>query len=96
MQNEINIMLFVNSNCDNCKLMQHELIDNPPNGNVTIVHVKRDEHGGYPYRNRVKTFPTTVVYTYPYPYEIAWFEGFVSTDIINESIESFKLKFTIK
>lgn len=95
MKNEINIDVFIDSNCDNCKLIQHEVMDNPPNGNLRIIHVKRDATSGFPYRNRIKTFPTTVVSTYPQVYEIAFFEGFVTTEVINESINKFNNKFSI-
>ena len=35
-----NVVLFKDSNCDLCKLMQQELMNNPPNADITILHVK--------------------------------------------------------
>ena len=35
------VLLFKDSKCDLCKIMQQELMDNPPTANVTIIHVNR-------------------------------------------------------
>ena len=36
------VLLFKDSKCDLCKIMQQELMDNPPTANVTIIHVNRE------------------------------------------------------
>ena len=92
MKNIIIVHLFIDSNCDLCKTMQHELMNNPPNAEVKVTHVSRGEM----YIGRaIKSFPTTRIYTYPYPYTIAEFEGFVSTEDINAKIKEHETKFTL-
>ena len=93
MKKNITIHLYKNSNCDLCKMMLHELIDNPINGNIIISHYKQkdlvDKKTGIIYTNEApcKRFPTIVILDNNE--EIARLEGFVSSEIINKYIKDY-------
>lgn len=89
-----NVILFKDSNCDLCKLMQQELIDNPPNCDVKIVNVDREgcnyETGIYD----VKYFPTTLLIN-DKDVVINRFEGFIDSKSINVNIKEYETKYMV-
>lgn len=84
-----NVVLFKDSNCDLCKLMQQELMDNPPNCSVKIVHVGREgcnyETGLYD----VTRFPTTLILNNE-KVAIKRFEGFIDSKTINKILKEYE------
>lgn len=96
MKNNILVLLYKNSTCDLCKLMLHELMDNPPNCDVIISHYKQkdveNKKTGIICKNEApcKRFPTIVILNNNE--EIGRLEGFVSTEVINKYIKDYERK----
>ena len=94
MKKQILVHLYKNSDCDLCKMMLHELIDNPPCCDVIISHYKQtdtvDKKTGIIYSPQppCKRFPTIVI-MYGVE-EIARLEGFVSSEIITKYIKDYE------
>lgn len=86
----INIILFKDSNCDLCKLIQQELINNPPKADISIVHVKHDNVKQIAYDNKVTIFPTIIIYYNNI--EIKRYEGFIDSKTIDKYIEDYETK----
>lgn len=80
------IVLFKDSNCDLCKLMQKELIDNPPSADVTIIHVKHSFTDSLTLKSNITEYPTIIVYDEE-EHEVARYTGFIDSDSINKLID---------
>lgn len=83
-----NVVLFKDLNCDLCKLMQQELMDNPPAADVTICHVKHSYNKELVIKNKIKEFPTIIVYHDEK--EIARRTGFIDSKIIDNIIKKYE------
>lgn len=88
----IMVELYINTNCDLCKVMQHELMNHPPKATLRICYVGRDENSHYKLEHKCKTFPTTFICSYPSNTIIDTFEGFVSSEIIDKAIKEYENK----
>lgn len=88
----IKAILFKNSNCSLCKLMLHELMDNPPNCDVEVAHIKEADsaNDGRLTKLNVKTYPCTILFDGNK--EIYRFEGYVTSEIINLNIKDYERK----
>lgn len=85
------VILFKNSDCDLCKLMQQELIDNPPNADVKIVrHIGQSTFDIVGLE--VDTFPTTVILD-ENGFKVNVFKGFVNSKTIDENIKNYERNF---
>lgn len=84
----IQVHLYKDSNCDLCKLMTHELIDNPPKGDVIIHHIR----GQQDIANNlgITEFPTIIITDGDN--EITRHNGFVDSDTIDLIIEEYETK----
>ncbi len=90
----IKVLLFKDSNCDLCKLMQKEITDNPPNADVHIYHIKHHNNKLVEYYD-VKVFPTTIIIEEGIGNEINRFEGFVDTKSIDVNIKEYETKYVV-
>lgn len=87
------VTLFKDSNCDNCKLMQEELLDNPPNAEIRIVHV-RYENGKYRAKlENIKVYPTIILFDNEN--EITRLTGFVSSKTIDEIFDRYEAEYLV-
>lgn len=83
------VILFKDSNCDLCKLMQHELIDNPPAADVKIIHVDREECSSEAELYNINYFPTTLLINSNNTI-INRFEGFIDSKSIDTNIKQYE------
>lgn len=93
------VHLYKNSDCDLCRMMLHELIDNPPCCDVVISHFKQldiiDKKTGtiYSIEPPCAKFPTVVImYNNE---EIARLEGFVSSEVITKYVKDYERKVNV-
>lgn len=84
------IILFKDSNCDLCKVMQQELMDNPPNADITILHVKHNYTKDIAYEENITEFPTIIIYNGKK--EISRHTGFIDCEIINKILKNYETK----
>lgn len=84
----IKLILFKDSNCDNCKLIQNELLNNPPNCDVTICHVKHECSKCVISKYNLISFPTTILFDENNK-EIHRFIGYVDSKTINKQIDKY-------
>lgn len=82
------VVLFKDSNCDLCKLMQQELMDNPPNAEITILHIKHERTKILADLQNVTKFPTTIIYCEEN--EISRNIGFIDSQTINKIIKQYE------
>lgn len=85
-----NVVLFKDSNCDLCKVMQQELMDNPPNADVTILHIKHSYSKDVAIKENITEYPTIIIYYGET--EIARRSGFVDSKTIDKIIEQYETK----
>lgn len=88
----IRTLLFKDSKCDICRLVQKELLDNPPNCDVTILHTKHEHDTALVTRFNVTTFPTTIIVDLDKNYELTRYEGFVNCETIDKVIKEYESK----
>ena len=84
----IQVHLYKDSDCDLCKMMLHELIDNPPKADVIISYIKDTDA----FKPRIKSYPTIIITDMDNNECLGIIEGFNSTDIINKIIEDYETK----
>lgn len=82
------VVLFKDSNCDLCKLMQQELMDNPPNAEITILHIKHKRTKILADLQNITKFPTTIIYCGED--EISRKIGFIDSQTINKIIKQYE------
>lgn len=85
------VLLFKDSNCDLCKLMQQELINNPPIADVTIIHVNKESCSSEAELYNINYFPTTLLIDENNNI-INRFEGFIDSNNIDINIEKYESK----
>ena len=83
------LLLFKDSNCDLCKLMQQELIDNPPTADIIIIHVNRENCFADAELYNVVYYPTIILMTEDNKI-IGRFEGFVDNKSIDINIKQYE------
>ena len=85
------VILFKDSNCDICKLMQHELIDNPPAANLEIIHVSRENCSEKAVLYNVNYYPTILLLD-ENDTILNRFEGFIDSKSIDINIKEHEAK----
>ena len=80
------VLLFKDSNCDICKLMYHELIDNPPAADVEIIHVGRENCSEKAALYNVNYYPTILLLDEK-DTVFNRFEGFIDSKSIDINIK---------
>ena len=85
------VLLFKDLNCDLCKVMQQELIDNPPTADITIINVNRESCSTDAELYNVVYYPTIILMTEDNKI-INRFEGFVDSKSININIKQYETK----
>lgn len=83
------VLLFKDSNCDLCKIMQQELMDNPPAADVIIINVNRESCSADAELFNVVYYPTIILITEDNRI-INRFEGFVDSKSININIKQYE------
>lgn len=85
------VILFKDSNCDLCKLMQQELIDNPPAADIKIIHVGRESCSDETTLYNIEYFPTILLINDKGTI-INRFEGFIDSKSIDINIKQYETK----
>ena len=85
------VILFKDFNCDICKLMQHELIDNPPAANLEIIHVSRENCSEKAVLYNVNYYPTILLLD-ENDTILNRFEGFIDSKSIDINIKEHEAK----
>ena len=85
------VLLFKDSNCDICKLMNQELIDNPPSADLEIIHVSRENCSEKAILYDVNYYPTTILLDEKGT-TLNRFEGFVDSKSIDINIKEYETK----
>lgn len=85
------VLLFKDSNCNICKLMYHELIDNPPAADVEIIHVSRENCSEKAVIYDVNYYPTILLLDEKGDI-INRFEGFIDSKSIDINIKEYETK----
>lgn len=87
----IQALLFKDSDCDICKLIQEEFTENPLACDLTIHHVKHNYNTNLVEKYNIETYPTTILVYADSGEELTRFEGFVCSAVINNylSINNF-------
>ena len=88
----LKLLLFKDSDCDNCKLIQEEFIDNPPKCDVIIIHAKHNYNKELLDKYEIKVFPTSVLIDEDLDIKIDTFEGFVDSEFIDHYINEYETK----
>lgn len=82
------VTLFKDSSCDNCKLMQQELLDNPPDAEIRIIHIKYENGNTRAKLENITIFPTIILFDAEN--EITRLSGFVDSKTINEIFKKYE------
>ena len=85
------VLLFKDSNCDICKLMYHELIDNPPAADVEIINVGRENCSEKAVLYDVNYYPTILLLDEKDTI-LNRFEGFIDSKSIDINIKEHEAK----
>ena len=88
------VLLFKDLNCDLCKVMQQELMDNPPAADVIIINVNRESCSTDAKLYNVVYYPTIILMTGDNKI-INRFEGFVDSKSININIKQYETKYMV-
>ena len=80
------VLLFKDANCDICKLMQHELIDNPPAADLEIINVSRENCSEKAVLYDVNYYPTILLLDEKDTI-LNRFEGFIDSKSIDTNIK---------
>ena len=88
------VLLFKDSNCDICKLMQQELIDNPPAADVEIIHVSRENCSEKTVIYDINYYPTILLLDEKGTI-INRFEGFIDSKSIDTNIKDYETKYMV-
>lgn len=87
----LKVLLFKDSSCDLCKIMQQELIDNPPAADLKIIHVSREDCSHEANLYNIKTYPTILLIN-DKDEIIGKFEGFIDSKSIDINIKEYEAK----
>lgn len=88
------VLLFKDLNCDLCKVMQQELMDNPPAADVIIINVNRESCSTDAKLYNVVYYPTIILMTGDNKI-INRFEGFVDSKSININIKQYETEYMV-
>lgn len=88
----IEAILFKDSDCDNCKLVQDELFNNPPKCNIKICHAKHETSIELIKHYNINSFPTIILIDLDANKEVYRFAGLVDSETIDNKIEEYESK----
>ncbi len=88
----IEAILFKDSDCDNCKLEQDELFNNPPRCDIKICHAKHESSIELIKHYNVNSFPTIILTDSDTNKEVYRFVGFVDSETIDNKIKEYESK----
>lgn len=91
MSKKFSVLLFKDSNCNLCKLMQQELMENPPAADIAIIHVDRASCSNEATLYNIEYFPTTLLLNEKGTI-INRFEGFIDSKSIDTNINEYEAK----
>lgn len=85
---KVKLVLYKDSDCNLCKLQQEELINNPPEGEVIIKHIKHPDTAKETKDLGISDYPCIIIIDTDTNKPIHRIYGFTSTEIINLIIKS--------
>lgn len=88
----IEAILFKDSDCDNCKLEQDELFNNPPMCDIKICHAKHESSTELIKHYNINRFPTIILTDSDANKEVYRFVGFVASETIDNKIKEYESK----
>lgn len=88
----IKAILFNDSDCNNCKLVQDEFINNPPMCDISICHAKHESSINLIKKYNVNKFPTIILINTKINKELNRFTGFVDSQTIDNKIKEYETK----
>lgn len=88
----IEAILFKDSDCGNCKLVQDEFFNNPPMCDIRICHAKHDSSIELIKRYNISSFPTIILTDLDANKEVYRFVGFIDSKTINNKIKEYEAK----
>ena len=87
----IEAILFKDSDCGNCKLVQDEFFNNPPMCDIKICHAKHDSIELIK-RYNISSFPTIILTDLDANKEVYRFVGFIDSKTIDNKIKEYEAK----
>lgn len=91
----LKLTLYKDSDCDLCKIVQEEVIENPPLVDVTICHVKHEETKQKVKDLRISEYPCLILEDLDKEIEVTRFYGYTTSEIINEMIKRYESKLMV-
>ena len=91
----IEAILFKDSDCGNCKLVQDEFFNNPPMCDIRICHAKHDSSIELIKRYNISSFPTIILTDLDANKEVYRFVGFIDSKTINNKIKEYETKYLV-
>lgn len=88
----IEAILFKDSDCGNCKLVQDEFFNNPPMCDIKICHAKHDSSIELIKRYNISSFPTIILTDLDANKEVYRFVGFIDSKTIDNKIKEYEAK----
>lgn len=88
----IESILFKDSDCGNCKLVQDEFFNNPPMCDIKICHAKHDSSIELIKRYNISSFPTIILTDLDANKEVYRFVGFIDSKTIDNKIKEYEAK----
>ena len=88
----LKLLLFKDSDCGNCKLVQDELFNNPPMCNIKICHAKHESSIKSIKRYNINRFPTIILTDLDTNKEVCRFVGFIDSKTIDNKIKEYESK----
>lgn len=88
----IEAILFKDSDCSNCKLVQLEFFNNPPRCDIKICHAKHESSIELIKRYNISSFPTVVLTDLDTNKEVYRFVGFIDSKTIDNKIKEYESK----
>ena len=88
----IEAILFKDSDCGNCKLVQDELFNNAPMCDIKIRHAKHESSIKSIKHHNINRFPTIILTDLDTNKEVCRFVGFIDSKIIDNKIKEYEAK----
>ena len=85
-------ILFKDSDCGNCKLVQSEFFNNPPRCDIKIFHAKHESSIELIKRYNISSFPTIILTDLDANKEVCRFVGFIDSETIDNKIKEYESK----
>ncbi len=88
----IEVILFKDSDCGNCKLVQDEFFNNLPVCDIKICHVKHENSVKISKQYNINSFPTVILIDLDTNKEVCRFIGFIDSKTIDNKIKEYEAK----